>query len=281
MYRRAAICALVFSFILTVSGPLRANAAYRHVPTPRFCFGSVPVACAPAKPQKAAQAVAAATVIEQAVPTAGLRWRDRWHVRLGVDYDFVQTNTLGAQGSGNAIDANLKVTLPGGHFSDEFRFSRYNVEVPRFHFCPTCGALVLDDENDDYDEYDDDFDYWCPDDDEWGFGISYDYFHPVYAQESINMSGFGFGIDRAPKYRTDYSPYGSLYYYPNISGSNSLLDVRSSYQIWKYDAGINYRPDLTNPLSFQLGLKGESWIGKDQAPNYRVIGGYLGTSFSW
>jgi hypothetical protein len=269
MYKRAATAALVFAFFLSLSAPPHARAAALHATArPRFCFGSVPVPCAP-------------TVIEQATPKRDESWRNRWRVRLGVDYDFVQTNTVGGQGSGNAIDANLKITLPGGRFSNTFRYSRYNVEVPRFHFCPTCGALVLDNENDDYGEYDDDFDYWCPDDDEWGFGLSYVDYHPIYAVQAIDMSGVGFGIDRAPKYHTDYSPYGSLYYYPNISGTNNELDIRASYQIWRYDAGINYRPVLTNPLSFQLGLKGESWIGKGQAQNYRVVGGYIGSSFSW
>lgn len=283
MLRRAAIAALVFSFIVTISGSLRASAAYRHVGQPRFCFGSVPIACAPAKPLKAAQAVGAAVVIGQAAPARRNLWRNHFHVRLSLDYDFVQTNTLGAQGSGNAIDANVKLSLPGGRFSDTFRFSRYNIQVPTFHFCPTCGAFVSDDENDDYAEYDNDLDYWCPDDDEWGFGLSYVYYHPIYAQEAVNTSGFGFGIDRAPKYRTDFSPYGSLYYYPSVSGSasNNFVDFRPSYQIWRYEAGVNYRPVLTNPLSFQLGLKGESWIGKGQSSSARVIGGYIGSSYSW
>lgn len=282
MCRRALTAALISAFVLPFAATLHARAAsLKTALVPRFCFGSLPVACPVFKSPKAVRVTPLTTTIEQANPV--VRYRSKWRFRLSADYDLVQTNTLGGQGSGDAVDAALKIRFPGGRFSDTFRFSRYNIEVPVVRFCPTCGApfLTTDNENDDYVEYGDDLDYWCPDDDEWGFGISYNYFHPIYAIEAVDMSGFGFGIDRAPKGRTDYSLYGSLYYYPNISGSSNFQNTRLAYQIWKYDAGVNYRPVLSNPLSFQLGLKGESWIGKGQASNVRVIGGYLGSSYSW
>ena len=46
---------------------------------------------------------------------------------------------------------------------------------------------------------------------------------------------------------------------------------------------MNRRFILTALISaiIQLGLNGETWIGKDQASNQRVISGYLGSSFTW
>jgi len=48
-----------------------------------------------------------------------------------------------------------------------------------------------------------------------------------------------------------------------------------------YESTDCYHPLPNNGLSFQLGLKGETWIGKGQSQNYRVMGGYLGTAFNW
>ncbi len=279
MYRRAIIITLAFAIILFFGASPRAQAA-------RFCFGSVPIACAIPLKAKALQTLnhTATIAVTPPVNVPAPSWleRDRWKYRLAIDYNFVQTNAVGTQGSGKAIDAVLKVTLPGNRLSNSIAFSRYNVDVPTLHYCPTCGQFFYDyeDENDDYYILDDFLDYWCGYDEYWGIGVSYYDFHPIYAQGSYNMSGFGFGIDRAPDEGSTYSLYGSYYYYPSVSGRYSM-QTSGGFQIMRYDAGLNYHPLLTNGLSFQLGLKGETWIGKGQAQNYRVMGAYLGSAFNW
>jgi hypothetical protein len=125
MYRRAIIITLAFAIVLSIGAPLRAQAAAGHkLSSPRFCFGSVPIACAAPLKSKAVQTLSPATTIAAIPPASIVRWLDRrrLRIRLAADYDFFQTNTVGAQGSGKAIDAMLKVTFPGGRFSNTMIF---------------------------------------------------------------------------------------------------------------------------------------------------------------
>src|SRR5947209_12261786 len=222
-------------------------------------------------------------VIAHSEKNEGTELRDRrmWRFRLSGDFGPVQTNTIGAQGHGAALSFALTARLPGGRFANTLSFTRYNTEFPVLRYCPTCGGIyVADDENDDYDEYDDFFDWLfgtreC----RWGAGVSYIYYHPVYEVGGYNMSGVGFGIDKFPSDRKFYSLYTHDYFYPNISGSYNN-QVSGGFQIMRYDVGLSVHPDKRSGLSYQLGLKGENWIGKNQNGRYNEINPYLGVAWS-
>jgi len=139
---------------------------------------------------------------------------------------------------------------------------------------------VVEDENDDYYELDDFLDWFFgPEDCKMGLGVSYAYYHPIYEFGAYNMSGVGFGIDKFPSDRKYYSLYTHDYYYPSISGSYND-QVSGGFQILRYDVGLSVHPDKMSGLSYQLGLKGENWIGKGQNSRYNEINPYLGLSWS-
>jgi hypothetical protein len=207
--------------------------------------------------------------------------RPMWRFRISSDYGPVQTNTIGAQGKGAAWNFAFTAQLPGRRFANTLTFTRFNTEVPVFQYCPTCGGIIVaQDENDDYDEWDDFFDWFFgPRDCRWGLGVSYAYYHPVYEIGGYNMGGVGFGIDKFPSDRKYYSLYTHDYYYPNISGSYSN-QVSGGFQILRYDVGLSVHPDKMSGLSYQLGLRGENWIGKGQNSRYNELNPYLGIAWS-
>ncbi len=212
---------------------------------------------------------------------AAERNRQMWRFRLTSDYGPVQTNTIGAQGRGAALSFAFTAQFPGHRFANTLSFTRYNTEFPVLQYCPTCGAVyVAQDENDDYDEWDDDFDWFfgsrnC----RIALGLSYAYYHPVYEFGGYNMGGVGFGIDKFPSDRKFYSLYTHDYYYPNISGSYNN-QISGGFQILRFDVGLSVHPDKLSGLSYQLGLKGENWIGKGQNSRYNEINPYLGMAWS-
>ena len=210
-----------------------------------------------------------------------VRVRNMWRIRIATDYGPVSTNALGTQGQGAALSFALTAQFPGRRFANTLSFTRYNTEFPRLQICPTCGGIFVDQyENDDYDEWDDFFDWFFgPRDCRMGLGVSYAYYHPVYEFGGYNMGGVGFGIDKFPSDRKYYSLYTHDYYYPNISGSYSN-QVSGGFQIMRYDVGLSVHPDKMSGLSYQLGLKGENWIGKGQNSRYNEINPYLGLSWS-
>ncbi len=207
--------------------------------------------------------------------------RNMWRLRLTSDYGPVQTNTIGAQGTGAALGFAFTAQFPGHRFANTLSFTRYNTEFPRLQFCPACGGIfVAEDENDDYDEWDDAFDWFFGSEDcRMGLGVSYAYYHPVYEFGAYNMGGVGFGIDKFPSDRKYYSLYTHDYYYPNISGSYNN-QVSGGFQILRFDVGLSVHPDKLSGLSYQLGLKGENWIGKGQNSRYNEINPYLGLAWS-
>ena len=224
-----------------------------------------------------------AVVIAHSEKDESAERRDRmmWRFRLSSNYGPVQTNTIGAQGRGAALAFGFTARLPGNRFANTLNFTRYNTEFPVLRYCPTCGGIyVAQDENDDYDEWDDDFDWFfgsrnC----RIALGISYAYYHPVYEYGAYNMSGVGFGIDKFPSDRKYYSLYTHDYFYPNVSGSYNN-QISGGFQILRYEVGLSVHPDKTSGLSYQLGLKGENWIGKGQNSRYNEINPYLGLSWS-
>ncbi len=212
---------------------------------------------------------------------AAERDRMRWRFRLTSNYGPVQTNTIGAQGRGAALAFAFTARLPGHRFANTLSFTRYNTEFPIYQYCPNCGGLIVaQDENDDYDEWDDDFDWFigsrnC----RIALGVSYAYYHPVYELGAYNMGGVGFGIDKFPSDRMYYSLYTHDYFYPNVSGRYNN-QISGGFQILRFEVGLSVHPDKMSGLSYQLGLKGENWIGKGQNSRYNEINPYLGMAWS-
>jgi hypothetical protein len=89
--------------------------------------------------------------------------------------------------------------------------------------------------------------------------------------------GFGFGIDKLPDLDRPLSVYGSLYYYPSVSGTytgptSTLLGSLSGatfawqYRVVKYEIGVTY--DLRHtPVFVQAGWLGDKGTGKFNAPS--------------
>jgi hypothetical protein len=230
-----------------------------------------------------AQPVAKAPVIiaPSGKEGAELHHRPMWHFRLSADFGPVQTNAIGAQGHGDALSFAFTAQSPGHHFANTLSFTRYNTEIPVLQYCPTCGGFyIAEDENDDYIDIDDVLDWlWGERDCRWGPGVSYIYYHPIYEIGGYNMSGVGFGVDMFPSDRKYYSLYTHDYYYPSVTGSYNN-QTSGGFQILRYDAGLNVHPDKSSGLSYQLGLKGENWIGKGLNSRYNELNPYLGVSWS-
>jgi hypothetical protein len=265
MNNKLFLSAFIFAFVSCLGMPLKAGA---QVLIPRSAL---------AAPVKAGPVVIAHSEKDEGPE---VRRRPMWRLRLSTDYGPVQTNVIGAQGRGAALSFAFTAQFPGRRFANTLSFTRYNTEIPVLQYCPTCGALLDQYENDDYDEYDDFFDWLVGSRDcRWGLGASYIYYHPVYQQGGYNMSGFGIGIDKFPSDRKFYSLYTHDYFYPNVSGRYNN-QVSGGFQILRYDVGLSVHPDKSSGLSYQLGLKGENWVGKGQTGRFNELNPYLGLSWS-
>lgn len=266
MKKRFILTAFVLFASLGLSGTLKAGA---QVLIPRSAL---------AAPVKSEPVVIAHSEKDHA---SRLRERNMWRFRLSSDYGPVSTNAIGAQGRGAALSFAFTARLPGGRFANTLSFTRYNTEIPVLRYCPTCGGIyVAEDENDDYNEWDDFFDWFFgPRDCRIGLGVSYIYYHPVYEAGAYNMGGFGFGIDKFPSDRKYYSLYTHDYYYPNVSSAYNN-QIGGGFQILRYDVGLSVHPDKMSGLSYQLGFKGENWIGKGPNSRYNEINPYVGVAWS-
>jgi hypothetical protein len=107
-----------------------------------------------------------------------------------------------------------------------------------------------------------------------------------YMYRSVNygyprQTGFGFGAEKLPDLDQAFSVYGSVWYYPSVSG-NCGIDVcptgpfTLSYRIWKYQIGGTFNFGQS-PIFLDFGFLGDRGTNRINAPSdYTHNGGYLG-----
>lgn len=217
--------------------------------------------------------------------TAALRYRPVNNVfRASADFDSVSGG--GFSGSGTGESLRLVTYFNTNNFGspkpvliNRFTFQRTNASQSII-----LGTLVVD-ENDDEDDCEDDLDYpFGPYYEPWGAGIGYSHYHPVYVWgDPPDMNGFGFGIDKFPNYQRPFSVYGSLWYYPSVSGNKNNFNY--NYNAWKYEIGASINPMKSDGTSLnysiEFGFKGDSWSGTGNSAgnSYRLSSPYIGFSY--
>jgi Copper amine oxidase N-terminal domain len=100
-----------------------------------------------------------------------------------------------------------------------------------------------------------------------------------------SLTSFGGGLEKLPDLRARLSPYGSIFYYPNATGSYTEANVLSpnngaaykqSYEITKYDIGLAYSLRKF-PVFLYGGYSGDSYAARQNAPIGQTHGGpYIG-----
>ena len=242
-----------------------------------IALGFVLIAAAGAPPKAAAQSLVAQVPVPSPSPVPRRMRSNKFRFELSTQFGPVSTNVTGAQGNGSALYVGLQIDTPRtslGRFTDVVRFTRYNTELPRLNICPGCDT----EENDDYymwqDYLYDDFEInEC----DYSIGLSYNYDHPVYAFYDNNLSGVGITLAKLPDYRKPWGIYGSVNYIPTFTNTVKT-DNPWSYSVWQYDVGITAHPNRDVPLTYELGLKSENWIGKGMTQPYRLTAPYLGVA---
>jgi hypothetical protein len=91
------------------------------------------------------------------------------------------------------------------------------------------------------------------------------------------VSGFGFGGEKLPDFENPFSIYGSVWYYPVVSGNYTYptsiylpanisgQTIKLSYSTLRYSGGVTVNLGAT-PLYLDLGYSGEHFTGKQNAP---------------
>jgi hypothetical protein len=100
-----------------------------------------------------------------------------------------------------------------------------------------------------------------------------------------NMSAVGFGLEKMPDFSQKFTEYGSVYYYPNVSGTYSNPAINTGptsfgigYNVLKYQVGVQY--SFVPSVYIDAGWKGENWANKNNAPiSQSFNGGYVGLGF--
>ena len=84
--------------------------------------------------------------------------------------------------------------------------------------------------------------------------------------------GFGFGLEKLPDFDGGIiSPYGSIYYYPQVGAGKTL-----QYSMYKYQIGLTVQ-DKSFPVFLDLGFKGDKGNAKLNAPaSFTDYGAYAG-----
>ena len=92
-----------------------------------------------------------------------------------------------------------------------------------------------------------------------------------------NLSGIGAGLDKLPDLQNPVSFYGSLWYYPSVSGNYTYptstylgplsgQTITLSYSVLKYEIGAAIGLGK-GPLYVDLGYSGDRFKGKENAPS--------------
>ncbi len=98
-----------------------------------------------------------------------------------------------------------------------------------------------------------------------------------------NMNGVGFGAEKLPDLNQPLSFFGSVWYYPSVSGTGNFSRLTSTggttqvslnlaYSILKYQVGVDYVIG-NSPIFVEAGWMGDSWSNKTNAPIGRSYNG--------
>ncbi len=83
------------------------------------------------------------------------------------------------------------------------------------------------------------------------------------------LTGVGGGIEKLTDYDQPIDVYGSVYYYPQISGDYTDINGNAQklqYRLLHYQAGLNLNVPRT-PIFFDLGYLGDRGVAKQNAPS--------------
>jgi hypothetical protein len=124
--------------------------------------------------------------------------------------------------------------------------------------------------------------------------LEYEIFSPKvyigasYIQASNNygnpsLTGIGGGLEKLPDFKGGLSWFGSIFYYPSVRGQYTVPtgpsagnSFTAAYQIYKYDAGINYLFG-DSPFYIYAGYSGNHYAHRQAAPADQTHAGpYLG-----
>ena len=100
-----------------------------------------------------------------------------------------------------------------------------------------------------------------------------------------NMNAVGGGLEKLPDFTHPFTYYGSIYYYPNVSGTYSNAAINTGpttfgigYNVLKYQVGVMY--SFVPSFYLDAGWAGENWANKNNAPiSMSFNGGYVGLGF--
>ncbi|HTU81088.1 MAG TPA: copper amine oxidase N-terminal domain-containing protein [Candidatus Acidoferrales bacterium] len=89
------------------------------------------------------------------------------------------------------------------------------------------------------------------------------------------LNNFGFGIEKLPDLDIPLSFYGSFYYFPDVNGTYASTPL--SYNMYKYQIGLNYVVGKKGPVFIDVGWMGNALNNKQNAPvNVTANGPYAG-----
>lgn len=100
-----------------------------------------------------------------------------------------------------------------------------------------------------------------------------------------NMNGVGFGGEKLPDLNQAFSFFGSIWYYPSVTGTANFQtenpfpssgftshSLPLAYSILKYQVGVDYVFG-NSPIFIEAGWMGDSWSNKQNAPVNRNYNG--------
>jgi hypothetical protein len=106
------------------------------------------------------------------------------------------------------------------------------------------------------------------------------------------MNGVGFGGEKLPDLNQPLSFFGSVWYYPSVTGTGNFQienpfpstgftnrSLSLGYNILKYQVGVDYVIG-NSPVFIDLGWMGDNWSNKQNAPINRTYNGpFAGLGF--
>ena len=100
-----------------------------------------------------------------------------------------------------------------------------------------------------------------------------------------NLTGVGFGGEKLPDLNQAFSFFGSVWYYPSVSGTANFQienpfpstgftthSLNLAYSILKYQVGVDYVIGKS-PIFIEAGWMGDNWSNKNNAPINRTYNG--------
>jgi hypothetical protein len=101
-----------------------------------------------------------------------------------------------------------------------------------------------------------------------------------------NQDNIGFGIEKLPDYGQKFQYYGSVYYFPSVSGTYTTAANENppntsfgiGYNVLKYNVGIGWA--FVPNVFIDIGWTGEAWANRNNAPIGMTMNGpYAGLGF--